>query len=250
MKYDEQTHFIAATSDDRSVRVWRVLFKNKENHANLQTYIEQKSAWLSCCIEEIFCSFGHSARVWRCMFFKDQTLLTCGEDSMICHWSSKGSLLSSWFAHTASSIWSLACYETKVFSGASDGAVKQFDLFSKKENEIIIKFSTMKAKSMQKECQEECNGGSFPRAVCLVDPKRLVAIFDDGSVWICDYRDSKWIWKRVCSRSFLKGYVVLSISQDSLLLALGTLIGYVMILETGKNYTRIVLQANTKDMQF
>lgn len=119
---------IATTSDDRSLRVWKV--KHKAKILFPSNPEEEREYWKSATITEKFASYGHRARVWRSLILPSW-IISVGEDSLVCVWEHSGTLAASWNAHDGASIWSVVACENpldRLITGSSDGSVKSWCL--------------------------------------------------------------------------------------------------------------------------
>ncbi|XP_076618371.1 tRNA (34-2'-O)-methyltransferase regulator WDR6-like isoform X1 [Colletes latitarsis] len=114
--FDLHTKLICSTSDDRTVRLWTVKYNDHKEGNDIN--------WKKVEIKLLRTMFGHTARVWRSIIRND-TLITIGEDSLMCTWSLDGKLLSKISAHHGAALWSIdVSNDSKnVFTGGADGAV-------------------------------------------------------------------------------------------------------------------------------
>ncbi|XP_071877534.1 tRNA (34-2'-O)-methyltransferase regulator WDR6-like [Bombus fervidus] len=122
--YDIATQIICSTSDDRTVRLWKI---NNNKSKDCKLTLERKSVntnWKEINIKLMRTMFGHTARVWKSII-KNEILFTIGEDSLICIWSLDGKLLNKVCAHHGAAIWSIEISNDNksVFTGGADGAV-------------------------------------------------------------------------------------------------------------------------------
>ncbi|XP_053691833.1 WD repeat-containing protein 6 [Sabethes cyaneus] len=111
---DLQRGFIATTSDDRSVKLWKLTAESHEENK-----IVLKERW--------YCH-GHTARVFHCRIFCDAEsmwIVSIGEDSNMCLWDESGSLLVKKRLEDGSTLWS-SDYDAmtkSLFVSASNGNV-------------------------------------------------------------------------------------------------------------------------------
>lgn len=76
--YDPSTYFICSTSDDRTVRLWKVI--NKTSYSNIDMSLACKNYinWEKAEVKLVKTMFGHAARVWRAII-RNGVILTIGE---------------------------------------------------------------------------------------------------------------------------------------------------------------------------
>ncbi|XP_039303311.1 WD repeat-containing protein 6 isoform X2 [Solenopsis invicta] len=111
---DPASRFICSTSDDRSVKFWKVT-----EHENSES---NDINWQTVKIDSIKTMFIHTARVWKALIRND-IVLTIGEDSLACTWSLSGNLLNK--AYYKAPIWSIDVSEDNmtIYVGGGDGSV-------------------------------------------------------------------------------------------------------------------------------
>jgi len=98
---------LCTTSDDRSVRV---------------KYCDDLKD-TSSLLEDLPTMYGHTARVWKSLLFKDH-FLTIGEDSLVCLWNNRGHLVHKLSIHQEAGIRSIASNQNDcIYTGGSDGAI-------------------------------------------------------------------------------------------------------------------------------
>ncbi|XP_014467979.1 PREDICTED: WD repeat-containing protein 6 isoform X2 [Dinoponera quadriceps] len=114
--FDPYSHFVCSTSDDRTVRLWKVIGNKSSENGNIN--------WQAATVVLVKTMYGHTARVWRATVRND-IVITIGEDSLICTWSLSGNLLNKVYAHHGAPIWSIDTSEDdkNIFTGGADGAV-------------------------------------------------------------------------------------------------------------------------------
>lgn len=112
---------ITTTSDDRSVKIWNVTFKSTE------------AEWQNSKIESTRSLFGHTSRVFnhKIIIYQGRSfIITIGEDSIACIWSSDGELVHKEFIATKVPLWNLD-YDPKrlyIYACGSDGNIHQVNL--------------------------------------------------------------------------------------------------------------------------
>nr|XP_045614269.1 WD repeat-containing protein 6-like [Procambarus clarkii] len=128
-------NIITTTSDDRSLIIWDVVNVKHQSSKNIRQASchvspeQVKLYWKESQIVEKVKCYGHSARVWRSLILSS-CIVSVGEDSQVCVWDNKGTLIMKWRAHDGASIWSIAATqcEDKVITGGGDGGVKSWSL--------------------------------------------------------------------------------------------------------------------------
>lgn len=111
---------MTTTSDDRSVKIWKINFP-------------KDFSWPNCTIKPIKSSYGHTARVFRSKIIVENNvpyIVTIGEDSTICVWSERGSLLHRRHFNCGTTLWNLDYNSTikTIFLCGSDGNVREVRL--------------------------------------------------------------------------------------------------------------------------
>lgn len=125
--YDPIQQLITSTSDDRTIRLWKISSKSKESQIDLA----------DADVDIVTTMFGHTARVWKSMIVKNH-VISIGEDSLICIWSLDGQLCNKIIAHGGATIWSIDVSqdETTIFTGGADGAVNSWPFNSGEKSEL------------------------------------------------------------------------------------------------------------------
>ncbi|XP_033222136.1 WD repeat-containing protein 6 [Belonocnema kinseyi] len=133
--YDPFTNLICSTSDDRTVRLWGMQYEKEKIPENSLVKWEQVEISLRATM------YGHTARVWRAMI-KNDTVVSIGEDSQICLWSTTGQFLKKIHAHHGAAIWSVDVSKTdnRMLTGAADGSIYAwpFPFTHEPENSTIL----------------------------------------------------------------------------------------------------------------
>lgn len=122
--YDPLAKLICSTSDDRTVRLWKISNNKSENNDHLLEGKLEKINWRKVNIRLMRTMFGHTARVWKSVI-RNEILITIGEDSLMCTWSLDGKLLNKVYAHHGAAIWSIDISDDNkiIFTGGADGAI-------------------------------------------------------------------------------------------------------------------------------
>lgn len=111
---------MTTTSDDRSVKIWKINFPND-------------CSWSNCTIKPIKSLYGHTARVFQCKIIVENDvpyIISIGEDSNICVWSESGCLLYRRHFNCGATLWNLDYNSTikSIFLCGSDGNVREVGL--------------------------------------------------------------------------------------------------------------------------
>nr|XP_033338866.1 WD repeat-containing protein 6 isoform X1 [Megalopta genalis]XP_033338867.1 WD repeat-containing protein 6 isoform X1 [Megalopta genalis] len=148
--FDPVTNFICSTSDDRTIRLWSINCNSRENETDVN--------WKNAKIMLTRTIFGHTARVWKCIINND-TLITIGEDSLMCVWSLNGKLLNKICAHHGAAIWSIDTSDDNkyVFTGGADGAVHVWPLVNNYVQKVFVIPKNFLCSSPKRVCSL-CNG--------------------------------------------------------------------------------------------
>ncbi|XP_072762395.1 tRNA (34-2'-O)-methyltransferase regulator WDR6-like [Anoplolepis gracilipes] len=199
--YDSCSRLICSTSDDRSVRLWRVatIENSESNNLNWQTVkIFQEKAM-----------FVHTARVWKAII-RDEIVVTIGEDSFICTWSLSGALLNK--VHHRAPIWSIDISKDgqRIFTGAADGSVYVWKTIHHANPKFICppndEFFNPKYISYLR------NG-----TILIFDERRILFCYDKGKVMEREYY-------KICSN-----YYIMQVSPNRSFVAFASTTGYVSI---------------------
>ncbi|KAG4079120.1 hypothetical protein HA402_001091 [Bradysia odoriphaga] len=154
---------MTTTSDDRSVKIWKINFANDSN-------------WSDCTIKQVKSLYGHTARVFRCKIIDESNspyIVSIGEDSNICVWSDSGSLLYRRRFNCGATLWNLDYDSTikKVFLCGSDGNVREIGL----ENVFQRQAWTKEIVS-----NEILQGNEYLAKVKLTNNKKIIALTSEN----------------------------------------------------------------------
>ncbi|TRY64164.1 hypothetical protein TCAL_03600, partial [Tigriopus californicus] len=118
LEFHAGRQLICSTSDDRTARVWRVLFDTPDQD------------WHRCQIQAWWVFSGHTARVFRSLILSDMIVIG-GEDSRLTFWRQGRLVRSESQAHNGSPVWALAAsfdQADSVISGGQDGSIRRWSL--------------------------------------------------------------------------------------------------------------------------
>ena len=150
VKFGKRGSYIASTSDDRTIRLWKRNCELNEINNDLVSPFEKSSDVQMITNESyvyslIWSAFGHAGRVWDSDFISiptqhqsEEAVISSGEDGTLKIWKIKdGVLMSSLNGHGCQNIWKVrsriaaTAYDeclTYTVSGANDGSVNIWDL--------------------------------------------------------------------------------------------------------------------------
>ncbi|XP_055934897.1 WD repeat-containing protein 6-like isoform X1 [Argiope bruennichi] len=236
ISYNKHYKLLSSTSDDRSVRLWKV-------HSNSALNDDTLEFWEKAAIQVSHVLFAHESRVWMSTVL-DNCILSVGEDSQICFWDLNGVLLKKKKAHKGGSIWCLETAHTLsindndeskpmkkyiAFTGGSDGGVYMWDV----ENAFV----SGKISQISLHSKDISSTADFPRITCLLTgklEKHLMVTTDKG--WLSLYNMELKNWEDIFYDNAFSSYCVPSVSIGSLYLALGSISGEVALLSL-KDYS-------------
>lgn len=194
VNYSSNSQVICSTSDDRSARVYSVIFTSMTKSVN-RSITDWSLATITC----IHSFYGHQARVFRSLLC-DSILVTVGEDGNIISWSlTRGEMLKSNMGNNGSAVWSVVKLEDEVvLTGGGDGSIARWD-FGDQEVATTL------------DCRL-----SKPRVVKCIMKGRVLIIGDDGDLVSYNMNSN-----RVCTLytdTSLSSYSLLSVSKDTVVM--------------------------------
>ncbi|KAK0176366.1 hypothetical protein PV328_000510 [Microctonus aethiopoides] len=219
--YNPLLKLITSTSDDRTIRVWKI---TDEFNKSLQNF-----NWDNVQINLKTTIYGHSARVWRSIILDDD-IISIGEDSLICVWSLNGELRNKIVAHDGATIWSISISEDKstIFTGGADGALNSWPLVQN-QSSILIPTLTFDEKKI-------------PKHICYLKSGLLVVFFDNGE--LVTYSDQNHLPKDSFHLSRYQNYCIMKVSLDRTRIALASNDGYIDLFD--ESTTECTLQFSKK----
>ncbi|XP_071571195.1 tRNA (34-2'-O)-methyltransferase regulator WDR6-like isoform X1 [Temnothorax nylanderi] len=201
---DPYSRFICSTSDDRSVRFWRVTEHENSRSNNVN--------WQTVKIVPIKTMFVHTARVWKALI-RSEVVLTIGEDSLVCTWSLSGDLLNK--TYYKAPIWSIDVSEdyTMVYVGGGDGSVYMQPLENYKSPETISLSSN--------------DTRNFPKYISYLHDGAIVVFTELGTLL---HYNKEMMHKNTIDLTKDR-YYIMQVSPDRKLVALASRDGYIVIYE-------------------
>jgi WD40 repeat protein len=122
VEFSKDGKYLCSTSDDRTVRCWKRSGRpyNKEDT-------------LSCSYESKWVAFGHTGRVWDCVFLPslgESCVASVAEDGTCRVWDNNGKSLAILKGHCLKSVWSCAIglMGRVLITGGGDSAIKLWDI--------------------------------------------------------------------------------------------------------------------------
>ena len=163
MFYDPFTNLICSTSDDRTVRLWNIQYEKENISENCNV------KWEKVEIALLATMYGHTARVWRAMI-KNDIVVSIGEDSQICLWSTSGQFLKKIHAHHGAAIWSVDVSKNgnDMLTGAADGSIYAWPFPFTNEPEDYSLLGNRDEKS--------------PKFACFLASGTILVIKDEGEI--------------------------------------------------------------------
>uniref|UniRef100_A0ACB8EGS5 Uncharacterized protein n=1 Tax=Sphaerodactylus townsendi TaxID=933632 RepID=A0ACB8EGS5_9SAUR len=203
--YLESKSILASASDDRSLRLWGV--------SDLQAPPDPVPCLLVC--------YGHLSRVWSVQLLNNY-IVSVGEDSACLVWNYQGEIVQSFKGHKGRGLRAVAVHEARgcVFTGGADSGIRCWH----------FKGLTTDGRSLlQLNFLSPQRKGS-PRAVKLVDARRLLVMTDAGAVYSYDLTSKAWAL--ILEDSAYRSYSLLEVSElagGGILCAMGSISGQVKI---------------------
>ncbi|XP_063987430.1 tRNA (34-2'-O)-methyltransferase regulator WDR6 [Diachasmimorpha longicaudata] len=211
--YHPELRLITSTSDDRTIRLWKV----GGNHGNS---ISKSIDWKNVEIRLLTTMFGHTARVWKSIITKD-SVISIGEDSVICVWSLTGVLRTKIMAHGGAPIWSIETSpdQSTILTGGGDGGVNIWRTTSLNPPSLIP-LLTYETKT--------------PKFVSYLNSGALVVFLDGGDLLLYDVpnqRQGSPSPQALMNLPRLKSYCLMQTSPDRKKIALASQDGHLIIYE-------------------
>ncbi|KAL1459286.1 hypothetical protein WDU94_011287 [Cyamophila willieti] len=186
--YHEGNQTICSTSDDRSLRMWKVEMERSDNTVE---------NWHHAKITLVYSIFGHTARVWRNLQLNNGQIISIGEDGQLKVWW-KDTCVHYWNTHLNGNVWSMDYNETSqlIVTGGGDGGVCVWPLSA---NEI----------TEPNQLDINLSSDDFPRQVVMTNSEKLLIYTNCGTVLSYESNNSKVVLE---DRRF-RSYCILALSK-------------------------------------
>ncbi|XP_076278928.1 trafficking protein particle complex subunit 31 isoform X2 [Lasioglossum baleicum] len=224
--YNPITKLICSTSDDRTIRLWTINCSDKENENDIN--------WREAKITLTRTMFGHTARIWRSII-RNETLITIGEDSLMCIWSLNGKLLHKICAHHGAAIWSIdtSADDKYVFTGGADGAVHIW---------LLDNNYTQKVFSIPKRFS--CTS---PKYVCYLNNGNFLVFNEDGNLFVVNKLHNDLIESLYLEK--YSSYCVMEVSLCRSFVCFASRDGYVAIYKATVKKLELILEEKIMNSQ-
>ena len=169
VKFSDCGNYIASTSDDRSVRLWKMkpiddesATTNRDDDICINSFTsDEMLSYESSHTLHCWTGWGHTARVWDVSFFVSTSssnqneviqqhqlpiLVSAGEDSVATVWSPLSStkeITHPLRGHRCESLWTVNVCEDIVVTGGNDGCVKLFELENRVKSQEVESVRTI-----------------------------------------------------------------------------------------------------------
>ncbi|GAV01718.1 hypothetical protein RvY_12379-2 [Ramazzottius varieornatus] len=225
IKFDGSQQLLCSTSDDRSCRIYRVVFPSS---ASSQSIGRQK--WAGASFQLLQAVFGHEARVWRVLILANLRLLTIGEDLRLCLWNAAdGGLIKQWSGqHSGLNIWSVTAEQVnqdwvEIFTGGADGSIIQNGFSTSARNNGGMMGGDTRS--------SVAPSSKRVRHVAIMEEDQLLIVVDGGLLYSVQVAKGQWTlrWQDVA----LKQCVALTSHKGLRKTAIITCTGLVAIYDAG-----------------
>eukprot|EP00547_Thalassionema_nitzschioides_P003468 CAMPEP_0194203728 /NCGR_PEP_ID=MMETSP0156-20130528/3421_1 /TAXON_ID=33649 /ORGANISM="Thalassionema nitzschioides, Strain L26-B" /LENGTH=1108 /DNA_ID=CAMNT_0038929535 /DNA_START=75 /DNA_END=3401 /DNA_ORIENTATION=+ len=159
LNFNEEGDQLVSASDDRSVRLWRLVFDQQQGQTWTQTWV----------------GWGHTARVWN-VCFSCEGLVSTGEDGTSRLWDNlNGEQLGQIRNYASQSIWSIDVCNNFALLGTNDGSVKIWNLRCKTTHALGTEYpclSTILIPDDRPKITPEASLRDTDRTKTIVDRKK------------------------------------------------------------------------------
>ncbi|WBW71280.1 tRNA (guanosine 34-2'-O)-methyltransferase regulator Trm734 [Schizosaccharomyces osmophilus] len=195
IRFSDDGQYLSTVSEDRTVRLWDL----KKEAPLLAT------------------GFGHTARVWKCRFLSNSSLVSISEDLTLRKWVYDGVKLDNtetFTGHRGKHIWSIAASKKQdlLFTGGNDGAIRQWKINNDTDIYSFYISSIFKG---------DVSLSSF----CFLSANKLLCLAKNGEISLLDNK----IWKSRPPFSLDSEATALCSWENKYLAALGTKTGSLVI---------------------
>lgn len=193
--FNPSSQLICSVSDDRSIRLYKVMFQQGPSDLTLQDWEKMETSLLHVL-------YGHSARVWDVRLLST-SFVSVGEDSTCCLWSCSGRVLKKFKGHKGKSIWSMCVDkgENFVITGGGDNSVRLWQLQQQEQES-----SNSRTRSLDLQIEDE----DFPRNTMLLDTERVIVITNMGKLML--YNQVTGLCTCLMSDELFGSYTVMAVS--------------------------------------
>ncbi|EPX74231.1 WDR6 family WD repeat protein [Schizosaccharomyces octosporus yFS286] len=215
IRFSDDGQYLSTVSEDRTVRLWDI---KKE-------------------IRLLATGFGHTARVWKCRFLSNSSLVTISEDLTLRKWVFNGTKLDNtetFTGHRGKHIWSIATSikHDLLFTGGNDGAIRQW-----KNNNDTDTYSFYISSIF--------NGDVSLSSFCFLSVNKLLCVAKNGEISLLDNK----IWKSLPPFSLDSEATALCSWENKNIAALGTKIGSVVIFHCANPSNCCSVEVHTSKIQ-
>ena len=126
LRWSADGRYLLSVSDDRALIAWRNSISSTPWSSLEATTVE---SLLAGSYEPCIHAFGHTARLWDCLF-TDDCLITTSEDCTVRFWDAAGQCQAVMGGHKGKHVWCIAYHPSTMLaiSGGNDGSVKLWDV--------------------------------------------------------------------------------------------------------------------------
>lgn len=174
VSYNTESSVICSSSDDRSVRIWKVC-------------MNPEGSWETASIQLIHSLYGHTARVWKAVAL-NRIVISVGEDSSVMVWGPEGKLLKQWKYHQNSTIWAMDYSSEKkiVVVGGSDGGVIAWPFNMWREESLKHEQLVFQGNSNNSVNDVNHIDGIIFRRIVILKDNHVVALTKNAALWHYD----------------------------------------------------------------
>ncbi|EPY49353.1 WDR6 family WD repeat protein [Schizosaccharomyces cryophilus OY26] len=197
IRFSDDGQYLSTVSEDRTVRLWEL----KKQNRLLAT------------------GFGHTARVWKCRFLSNSSLVTISEDLTLRKWVYDGVKLDNtetFTGHRGKHVWSIATSKKHdlLFTGGNDGAIRQWQVNNDTDTYSFYISSIF-------------TGDVSLSSFCFLSVNKLLCLAKNGEISLLDNK----IWKPMPAFSLDSEASALCSWENMKLAALGTKTGSLVIFD-------------------